>query len=66
MPSSKIIKRICNDKFFTGHIKFVVALLISIQKYAFESQQELRNISINNFVTAQKNNELAPKAWSSL
>ena len=44
---------------------FVVELLISNQKYAFESQQELRNISINNFVTAQNNNELAPKAWSS-
>ena len=45
---------------------FVVELLISNQKYAFESQQELRNISINNFLTAQKNNELAPKAWSAL
>ena len=44
MPSSKTIKRICNDKMFTGRIEFIVALFISIQKYVFEYQQELRNM----------------------
>ena len=57
---------ICDDKTFTDRIKFVIELLISRQEYVVEFQQELRNMSIHNFLTAQNNNTLAPKAWSSL
>ena len=48
-------------KIFTGRIKFVVGLLISRQDYVGEYQQELRNLSIYDFVIDQSNNELALK-----